>query len=223
MSYSPLTFIFKGNELFASAEEMYQFLRQNVTNKSQILLNNPAFINALYRKIAMLSKTPILPEWMGPILHSTNINNAINLSADGLFVQQEDIPLEDKIFTFRIYFDENPFANIISTLVNNKTISTGSEIEEGAITKVKSLTDYLNQFGDNLVQRAHERFEPLYTPGIDNPNAKAKQFFLNTQYYSDLDYYSAQQDVICAVAKGLQKNKRTLIVGECGIGIVRVE
>ena len=218
MSYSPLTFIFKGNELFNSAEEMHQFLRQNVTNKSQILLNNPAFINALYRKIAMLSKTPILPEWMGPILHSTNINNAINLSTDGFFVQQEDIPLEDKIFTFRIYFNENPFANIISTLVNNKTISTGSEIEEGAITKVKSLTDYLNQFGDNLVQRAHERFEPLYTPGIDNPNAKARQFFLNTQYYSDLDYYSAQQDVICAVAKGLQKNKRTLIVGECGIG-----
>ena len=215
----PIHFILRGSELFQSKEEMDAFMGESARiNKRIVLFNNEHFIDFLYQKISMISRIPLLREWMRPLLNINDSYTFLDLEDEGLIPQQESVSLEDKIFTLRASFYESTLNTAIQRCFRDNTISTGSDIKNGAVSKANSLTAYLNQFGDALVRRAHERFAPLYTPGIDNPNEKARYFFANTKYYSNLDYYAAQQDVICAVARGLQRNKRTIVVGECGIG-----
>ena len=127
------------------------------------------------------------------------------------------MPREDKIFTFLTYFNECALKEVITEAFSQKRISVGN-VTTGNVSNVKTLTQYLDQFGDNLVRKAHERFDPLYTPGVSTPTKRALDFFTSSQYFSNLNYFTAQKDVVCSVAKGLARNKRTLIVGECGIG-----
>ena len=215
----PIHFLVKGSDLFSSKEEMDAYLAESArSTKREILLNNEYFINVLYQKISMVSRIPLLQEWMKPLLSVRDLYTFMSFDDSGMIPQQEDVMPEDKVFTFKISFYEESLERAIRECFKDGKMSTGSNVAGGIVSQTNTLTGYLNQFGEALVQRAHERFAPLYTPGIDNPNDKAKYFFLNTKYYSNLDYYAAQQDVICAVARGLQQNKRTIVVGECGIG-----
>ena len=217
----PIYFLFTGADLFHSDEEMHTFMQANDAQKIRIIMHNPTFIDVLYQKLSSCSRLPFLREWMEPLLdlqdRSRN-GTIVTLNQSGFRVQNETVARENKVFTFKVTFNEEALRSLISMAFQQHLISSGNNITSGNISNVHTLTQYLDQFGDNLVRKAHERFNPLYTPGVSQPSKKAMQFFSNTKYFSNLNYFAAQRDVICSVAKGLSRNKRTLIVGECGIG-----
>lgn len=217
----PIYFMFRGAELFDSDEAMQQFqLASSDDTKRNILFRNPVFIDILYRKLASCSKLPFLREWMPALIELSTRPRAdyrfIVLDVSGFATQVENVPRDDKIFTFKVTFHEPELSAAIQHGLHTKAISLGNDVTEGAITQCHTLTQYLNRFSEPLVRKAHERFDPLYTPGVSLPSKKALEFFTNTKYFSDLNFYDGQQDVICSVAKGISRNKRTLIVGECG-------
>lgn len=217
----PIYFLFKGNELFDTDEAMHSFMWASTSEKENLILNNSVFIDTLYKKISFCSRLPFLREWMPALLEVMRTSYSLRFIAihtEGFIRQRESIPRENKIFTFKITFDEYALKSVITACFTRHRISMGNEVVSGDISDVHTLTEYLDKFSDHLVRKAHERFEPLYTPGISSPDKKALDFFANTKYFSNLNYFTAQQDVICSVAKGLARNKRTLIVGECGIG-----
>ena len=217
----PIYFLFRGADLFETDEAMQRFMQLDSYEKHSAILSNPAFIDVLYKKMSLCSRLPFLREWMEPLLQirpESSWYNFVMLETSGFVHQQDEVPREEKIFTFKVYFNEGPLQRAITECFKRKLITAGSNVTTGEVSNTKTLTQYLDKFSDNLVQKAHERFHPLYTPGISMPTQKALDFFASAEYFSNLDYFAAQRDVICSVAKGLTRNKRTLIVGECGIG-----
>ena len=216
----PIYFLFRGADFFESDEAMNTFIEAGYIDKVSMLLHNAAFIDILYKKLASCSRIPFLKEWMLPLLQLNESSRFqfVQVVTSGFIRRPETISRENKIFTFKIYFSERTMKDAITEAFRRKTISAGNEVKQGKISDVKTLTQYLDQFGENLVRKAHERFNPLYTPGISMPTKKALHFFTSSRYFSDLNFFSAQKDVVCSVSKGLARNKRTLIVGECGIG-----
>lgn len=212
----PIYFLFRGSDLFGSDEAMLQFMQERDDVKQQKLLNNPYFVEILYKKLSSCSKIPFLREWMDALLQNPRYH-FISFNIPNVR-QIESVSRENKVFTFKIYFSEDHLLSAIRYCFREKLISINNSPTAGKISNISSLTQYLNEFSEPLVKKAHDRFNPLYTPGISRPSKKALEFFTNTRYFSDLNFYEAQQDVICSVAKGLARNKRTLIVGECGIG-----
>ena len=219
-SHLPIYFLFRGDELFKTDDEMRQFVTAESYQKANLLFHNDVFIDMLYKKIASCSRIPFLQEWMRSLLRLNGTGSRflfIQIQESGFSRYVENVPREDKIFTFLTYFNEYALKEVITEAFSQKMISVGN-VTAGNVSNVKTLTQYLDQFGDNLVRKAHERFDPLYTPGVSTPTKKALNFFTNSRYFSNLNYFAAQKDVVCSVAKGLARNKRTLIVGECGIG-----
>lgn len=219
--FLPIYFLFKGSELFATDEDMHNFMTANDSEKVRLLQTNSHFIDVLYQKISITSKFPVLREWMEPLLRIGDEvygTDFLSIRTAGFKRNIEQISRENKIFVIKTSFDERDFERAIVSGFSNHRISTGGTTPTGDIVNVTNLTEYLETFGDNLVRRAHERFRPLYTPGVDNPTDKAQKFFASSKYYSDLDYYAAQRDVVCSIAKGLTQNQRTLLVGEMGVG-----
>ncbi len=217
----PIYYLFRGSDLFNTDEEMHRFMQANDSDKLSILQSNQTFVDVLYRKLSSCSRLPFLREWMGPLLSlklTSSSYNFVTIFTNGFLRQTENISREEKIFTFYTVFEEQKLKAAITRCFQQNLISAGSDVTRGDVSNINTLTDYLAKFSDNLVQKAHERFEPLYTPGISKPSKKAEAFFTNTKYFSDLDYYSAQKDMVCSVAKGLARNKRTLVVSECGTG-----
>ena len=220
-NHLPIYFLFRAADLFTTDEAMQQFMGMESYEKYVALLSNPAFVDILYKKMSLCSRLPFLREWMEPLLQiraEASRYNFITLESSGMIRQHDTTPKEDKIFTFKAYFNEKQLQEAITECFRRKMITTGTDVTTGDVSETRTLTQYLDKFSDNLVQKAHERFHPLYTPGISTPTKKALSFFANAEYFSDLNYFAAQRDVICSVAKGLARNKRTLIVGECGIG-----
>ena len=224
MTRCPLYFLVHASLLFATESELQTYLDALPDEKEQILFHNEPFIDLLYRKIMLISPVPILQEWM-PTLLDTNLENwssrFIETQKVGLTYTFYDVPFEDRLLVISCEFRPTAMSYVISRCIRAGKISTGSSEEqafESAVRGARNLTQYLHAFNDDLVRRANQRFTPLYVPGIDIPNKKANHLFNYTKYYGNLNYFMAQQDTICSIARGLQKNKRTLVVGECGCG-----
>ena len=216
-----LYFVLRVNDLFADDNAFQQYLEQTEAQMINTLMHNTYFIDCLYKKISLISPVPILREWM-PALLAENANDwrheFFTIERSRLRTIYHDASCIDKILVYKCLFESSKMTATIKLCLQNRQITTGSDVKRGKIDSANSLTAYLDTFSESLVRRAHQRFAPLYVPGISTPGQKAMNFFTGTKYHGNLNYFAAQRDTICAVAKGLQKNKRTLIVSECGSG-----
>ena len=217
----PLYFVLAVKDLFPGEHDFYRYSQQTSRQMETILLRNTYFMNCLYDKISLISPVPILREWMPALLtanENERYNKFVTLDVGEIRKFYHDPACEDKMLVFRCLFNSSCLTETIKSCLRNKNIVIGNDVQHGKVDNANSLTEYLDSFSESLVRRAHQRFQPLYVPGISEPGKKAMNFFIGTKYHGNLNYFAAQRDTICAVAKGLSKNKRTLIVSECGSG-----
>ena len=217
-----LFFLLRINDLFPNEadRERYLFSRNRLNMKYE-LYSNTYLQELIYKKISMISNIPILKEWMPQLLKYREDRgmNFIEIYDSTLDRIEYSNYCENKMIALKVRFYPYRLREVIVKAFNSHDIRTGdNDIKSGSVNNSRTLTQYLSVFSDDLIHRAHERFEPLFVPGISPLPNKADYFFNFAKYYGHFNYFAAQRDVICSVAKGLTKNKRTLIVGECGIG-----
>ena len=184
------------------------------------LIQSPVFQDAVFQQISLSCSVPVLKEWIPTLL---NINATMGTYDQFLRPYSNsycywDTELENRIIVVRYTFCETSLENMIERAFRDQVISFGNDVHNGQISSIANLTEYLSVFGDDLVQKAHNRFNPLYIPGISTPSKRAEFFFQNSKYYGNLNFFDSQKDVTSSIALSLDKNKRTIVVGECGVG-----
>ena len=216
-----LYFLLRMTDLFPDKREMERYLMLNKNDMKYALYCNTIFQDLICKKISMISSIPILREWIPQLLRYRD-ERSMNFAdiSDSCLDKIEYSPYcQNKMITLKVRFYPYRLRAAIEKAFSSGDIHTGNnEVRSGKVNDAGSLTGYLSIFSDDLIHRAHERFEPLFVPGISEVPKKADYLFNYAKYYGHFNYFAAQRDVICSVASGLQKNKRTLIVGECGIG-----
>lgn len=188
----------------------------------RLLFNCPIFLDEVFNRISLASSVPLLREWL-PALLNMEANNQVGSNfirmPQGNPWHYWNVNDEDRVIAFRMSFNEYTMTRNIKEAFSLGLIQLGDASHQtGHITNIHTLTEYLAAFGDTLVQRAHERFNPLYVPGESKPNDRAETFFVNSQYYGNLNFFNSQKDVISSIALSFDRNKRTIVVGECGVG-----
>lgn len=195
---------------YTNADEEYTRERYDLSINN-ILAEYPAVIDDVYNKINQITAIPILREWMPYIIDSIGSNI---------------------IEEYRSSYSCDMPSCVVEVTVNKNllidTISTGLKegkifIKEGATVseKIKEsdrLDVYLNNFAVKLASKIDTNFAPLFTPSKDTYGDQLKDIKEYNSYMGQLDLYDAQKAVIEAIDRCLNKNKRTLLVGEMGVG-----
>ena len=219
-------FMFKASDIARYIPNFPGPSQNNITTSfsfdPRLLFNCPVFVDEVFKRISLSSSVPLLREWLPTLL-----NMEANHQADSNFIRLShgdpwhywDVAEEDRIVAYHVYFNEYTLTRNIHEAFSHGLLQLGdANHQTGHVNSVHTLTEYLNVFGDTLVQRAHDRFNPLYTPGVSKPNERAETFFTNSQYYGNLNFFNSQKDVISSIALSFDRNKRTIVVGECGVG-----
>ncbi len=215
-------FLFKANDLAGYITGVVENT-EHVCNPSVTLLGlqrSPLFQDSVFQKISLSCSIPLLREWM-PVLLQRNMSSVSTesfLTIDSSPFHYWDVESSERVIAFRARFNQYRLREAIQNAFHAREISFGNDINSGKISTMRSLTQYLETFGDDLVEKAHNRFNPLYIPGISKPNERAEFFFKNSQYYGNLNFFDSQKDVTSSIALSLDRNKRTIVVGECGVG-----
>lgn len=149
----------------------------------------------------------ILPEWEDVIYNELLNRNYLlkhEIYVDELLFPEGIVLLENNNFT------EEMADELVSELIQSKRISfpvhgTGSSLEE-----VTSLTDYLLQYNEVLIEKLSQRVEPTHDPIKD-------EILPNIATYKR-EPFPVQSHVISAISKRLQKQKSLILQGEMSTG-----
>ena len=215
---SEFFFVFKGEELKDCLSRYTDETNRSVRPliNTNLLFQSKVFQDALFQRISLSCSIPVLKEWIPLLLGNSTTNGFIDITRNtGIYW---DTGKEERIVAFNAFFSVDGLKNAIKRAFQNKIISFGNDTTSGKVLTAQNLTAYLSMFGDDLVQKAHNRFNPLYVPGISKPGERAELFFKNSQYYGNLNFFDSQKDVTSSIALSLDRNKRTIVVGECGVG-----
>ena len=186
-----------------------------------LLSEEKAFQDEVYRYISLSCSVPVLREWIPAMLRENRASSSryqFLLPYSSYMEHYWETDEEDRLVVVSLQFRLDAMESLISRMIKEGTLSFGNEVKSGKIDNVKSLNAYLEIFGDDLVQKAHAQFNPLFVPGVSVPTEQAEFFFQNSQYYGNLNFFDSQKDVTSSIALSLNRNKRTIVVGECGVG-----
>jgi len=179
------------------------------------LLSNEFIINEIFKTINKISKIPLLKEWVGYCLNHPS--NPIGVSLGKAYYS--DLSNPENIYAFSISFTDSSLKKVISDGLKNKDISIkGTNTVSYQTNNISNLTDYLSTYSDQLIEKASNKFTPLFDAEKDKFTEKEQNYFDFTEYYGKLKFYNAQKNVICSVSKSLDHNRSAFIVGEMGCG-----
>lgn len=183
------------------------------------LANAIRSVPAAQKKIFnILKKTvdiPVLEEWTSFLLGCNSI------SIYPCRAYYADIENPRNIYAFKVLFCPRSVTADISRALNQGHISiNGSKIVSSEFNRIHNLTDYLEHFSSQLINKAANKFSAVFDPNKENFTADENNYFDFTAYNSSLKMFNTQKNVIGAVSRALNKDNSALIVGEMGVGIL---
>lgn len=190
----------------------------NPTNmfKSQFIEFEPLH-QEIFQIIKNFTNIPFLKEWTMFLLNNSNNGEIANFVLPKAMYADLDDP--NNVYAFMFTIKEHEVIQTICNGLKFKSISiNGSNQSSYTIDSIDNLTDYLDRFNSQLIDKASRRFSSRFNPELEEFNDKEKDFFDYVEYYSKMKLYNAQKNVIAAVNRSLDHNRSAFIVGEMGAG-----
>lgn len=202
-------------QTFSSDNEIEKEVANGVNKLKNIVLDYNGFHHEIYKLIKSETDIPFLEEWVGYALNYGN--EAIRVYAPNAYYA--DLDSEENIYAVNVTINENRILNAVRAGLQSGQISiNGSNISSVSTENITSLTEYMEKFKDQLIEKASAKFTPCYNPETDEFNQKEKDFFDYASYFGKLNYYNTQKNVIAAVSRSLENNRNAFVVGEMGTG-----
>lgn len=175
-------------------------------------------MNQLYNVIANYTGIPCLPQWIPYILRQS-WKNATD-TFDLMRYQFRQTDEEEIVHPIGYQLDQTKLKNIISNGLDSGAISIPecNGICSERLNNVTTLDDYLNNFSEELSNKVHSTFVPLFNPDKQEFDTPVKQFDIMTKYRKKINLLHDQQSVINAVCKRLDQAYSAIIVGNMGSG-----
>ena len=195
--------------------ELENNIFNGVNKLKNIILDYRGFHHEVYKLIKNETDVPFLEEWVGYVLNYGN--EAIRIYTPSAFYA--NIDSEENIYAVNVFINENRILNTVKAGLQSNQISVnGSNISSISTESITSLTEYLEKFKNQLIEKASSKFTPCYNPENDEFNQKEKDYFDYASYFGKLNYYNTQKNVIAAVSRSLESNRNAFVVGEMGTG-----
>ena len=180
--------------------------------KGEVMLSK-AFQSEIYKLLRNTTSIPILENWIEYLIN----NDCISCKLCRCLYS--DLYNEDNIFVVEVCFNEASIKGEIARGLAEKRININGSNEVSERTqKIQNLTDYLGQYSGQLIDKAANKFTPIFNPEQDSFTEKEQDYFDFAEYYGRLKFFEAQKNVIASIARNLVKNKSCLVVGEMGTG-----
>lgn len=180
--------------------------------KGEVMLSK-AFQSEIYKLLRNTTSIPVLEDWVEYLIN----NDCIYCKLCRCLYS--DLYNEDNIFVVEVCFNEASIKGEIARGLAEKRININGSNEVSERTqKIQNLTDYLGQYSGQLIDKAANKFTPIFNPEQDSFSEKEQDYFDFAEYYGRLKFFEAQKNVIASIARNLVKNKSCLVVGEMGTG-----
>lgn len=202
----------QSNEPDSDIEKDLGFGRSKLRN---CLMEYPGFCKEVYKLIKNCTDIPFLEEWVSFVLNDGK--NSI-----GIFpcnAMYADIDNEENIYAVKVTLNESQILKTVQQGLFSGQISVNNAHNSSERTRsITSLTQYLEEYKDQLIDKATKKFVPYYNPAKDKFSQKEKDFFEYASYFGKLNYYNTQKNVIAAVNRSLDHEKNAFVCGEMGTG-----
>lgn len=195
-------------------EDIKQAFVSHTKSFSNLLTRHTGILDEIFRLVSSKTTIPFLEEWT---YYCTNTARVIKVQLPTAIYA--DLDSEENVYAVTISYDEERLRTTISNGLRNHNISiNNSNSVSETSDNINTLTDYLAVYSDQLIEKATNKFTPLFDPETDGFTRKEQDFFDIAAYKGKLNYYNAQRNVIGAVNRALDKDRSAIIVGECGSG-----
>lgn len=185
---------------------------RNALLRGEVMLSK-AFQSEIYKLLRSTTSIPVLENWIEYLIN----NDCIYCKLCRCLYS--NLYNEDNIFVIEVCFNEASIKGEIARGLTNKHININGSNEVSERTqKIHNLTEYLGQYSGQLIDKAANKFTPIFNPEQDSFTEKEQDYFDFAEYYGRLKFFEAQKNVIASIARNLVKNKSCLVVGEMGTG-----
>lgn len=110
----------------------------------------------------------------------------------------------------RLDFSEEQADNLVSEMILEGEIKFPAEGTGEILEDIESLTDYMETFNQDLIDKLSEEVQPGYNPLVDVPSKIFEEY--------DTKLFPVQAHVSTGVAKHLINNKAVILQGEMSVG-----
>jgi rRNA maturation protein Nop10 len=148
----------------------------------------------------------ILPEWKDSVFQEFVKRGCL---------EKVDFYFDSSLFPkgFHIYklkLNEEDADNIISELIQKRTLIFPKEGSGKHLDEIADLTNYMQTFVNDMIDKVSEQVVPAHNPLSDSPHTQIASY--------NRELFPVQSHVSTAVAKVLKKQKAVLIQGEMSTG-----
>lgn len=199
---------------------------ENILYNNSVVIQNtfneiPEFKKAIFKIINTYSNIPVLEDWMDyllrPIENDEYIRNRINFENYRSYYSDLDDP--NNIICFKMYYYQDELKRRITDGLRNKRISIdGCSAVSDESRKISNVMEYLSSYSSQLINKAQEKFSPIFNPNTDQFNQKEKDYFEFTKYYGNINCFNAQKNVMAAISRSLKINRSAFLVATMGSG-----
>lgn len=191
---------------------------RSIWNRTDIIpqIKNIPFVKEkIYTLLQKECDIPILREWVDFLLNTPSITFQL---LKGYYA---DIDNEDNLYAFVVGIDIKGIKQEISGALSQGILNINGCHSISKIFEDKEITDltsYLEHFSSHLIDKATQRFVPIFNPSTDKFTDKEKDYFDYADNVGKMKFFNTQMNVMAAVSRSLKKEKSSLIVGEMGTG-----
>ena len=159
---------FYKEQTFGIDNELESNIFNGVNKLKNIILDYGGFHHEIYKLIKNETDVPFLEEWVGYVLNYGN--EAIRIYTPSALYA--DIDSEENIYAINVTINENMVLNAVKAGLQSNQISiNGSNISSISTENITSLTEYLEKFKNQLIEKASAKFTPVYNPENDRMNS----------------------------------------------------
>ena len=171
----------------------------------------------LFRAVDQKTAIPLIPEFQDYVLDELTRRRflrPLRVKSRSLKMEAWLLRCEEK--------DKNIAAVLEDGLKSGAIAIPGGTIGPSPLDELRSVTDYLNNFGVTVAERIKKLFVPLFDPVKEplSPDVLAINQYIHD--HAGYSLYDAQLAVSEGVKRQLQRGKVGLIVAECGSGKTKI-
>lgn len=148
----------------------------------------------------------ILPEWKSVVFKTLRNRDYIK----EIPLYKDETLFENGLKLLSIKLEEEEADNLITELIQTDQIRFPKQGEGSRLNEIDSLTDYMLEFSDDMVEKLSEEVTPTHDPTVNDPLPVMSKF--------PRELFPVQAHVSSAISKRLMTQKAVIIQGEMSTG-----
>jgi hypothetical protein len=186
--------------------------------RSICIYTAPDDADALYDAIDKAVSVPLIPEF------ADWLTEELKRRGDLKPLQVLSVSVKTDAWILRCESGDSNIIGAVEYGLKNGDIAIPgvSPQARSAIEDIKTVTEYLTQFGPALAERIKTLFTPMYDPGIDTISPEVAAINEHIREKTGYTLYSAQLAAAEAMKRRLSAHKAGVIVAECGSGKTKI-